>query len=163
MMKPLTRIDIYIGQQHLLATAIDGHKHEFVVSTALNGPGESMDSECTPRGRHEISEKIGADCELNAVFVGRRPTGEIYSEALAKDNPGRDWILTRILWLSGLEPGLNQYGRCDSKARYIYIHGTPDSTELGRPGSRGCIRMNNGDVIALFDASAVGTPVHIHE
>ena len=137
-------------------------KH-YQVSTALNGAGELRDSECTPRGRHEISEMFGHDAEQGTVFVGRRATGEIYSPQLAAEYPTRDWILTRILWLSGREPGRNKGGACDSKSRYIYVHGSPDEVSLGTPGSRGCIRMRNTDVIELFDRVRIGTLVEIHD
>ncbi len=135
----------------------------YPVSTAKNGAGERLDSECTPCGRHEISEKIGQDCAVNTIFVGRRPTGDIFSNAIGAEHPERDWILTRILWLSGLEPGRNSGGENDTKARYIYIHGSPDGTPLGRPGSRGCIRMRNADVVELFDQVEEGTPVDIRD
>ena len=135
----------------------------YPISTARNGPGEKLDSECTPRGKHQIAEKIGADAPENTVFVGRKPTGEIYSEEHAKNEAERDWILTRILWLEGCEAGRNQGGDVDSKKRYIYIHGTPASTEMRIPGSRGCIRMRNADIVELFDRVGVGTPVEIVE
>lgn len=157
------RIEIDLARQELRLLLGGREAGRWPVSTAANGAGEVQDSECTPRGRHEISEKIGSACAMNTVFVGRRPTGEVFDEALAAREPGRDWILTRILWLSGLEPGRNAGGECDTKSRYIYIHGTPESTPLGRPGSRGCIRMRNADVVALFDAVEVGTPVEIVE
>ncbi|MDX1497611.1 MAG: L,D-transpeptidase, partial [Salinisphaeraceae bacterium] len=120
-------------------------------------------SYCTPRGRHRIRACIGDDQPKAAVFRGRRPTGEIYSEDLAKMNPDRDWILSRILWLGGLEPGKNRYGNVDSQRRYIYIHGTPDSEPMGEAASIGCIRMRNDDVIDLFERVAAGTEVMIHE
>ena len=161
MPAPTARIEIDLPSQRLTLFSDGQPTREYPVSTAANGAGEIIDSECTPRGRHEISEKIGAGCAPNTVFVGRRPTGEIWSEDLAHAHPGRDWILTRILWLAGLEPGFNAGGDCDTKARYIYIHGTPDDTPLGQPGSRGCIRMRNCDVIELFDRVAVGTAVRI--
>lgn len=135
----------------------------YPVSTAANGPGEIMDSECTPRGKHVIDEKIGEDCPLNAVFVGRRATGEIYTPQLREQQPARDWILTRILWLRGTEPGRNEGDNVDSKARYIYIHGTPDDTQLSVPGSRGCIRMRNRDIVELYDLVEVGTGVELVE
>jgi lipoprotein-anchoring transpeptidase ErfK/SrfK len=159
----IEHLEIDLARQELRAHGVDGTTRAYPVSTALNGPGEVMDSECTPRGRHAVTEKIGDGCVANTVFVGRRPTGEVWSAELAAAHPGRDWILTRILWLSGLEPGRNAGGRCDTHARYIYIHGTPDVTPLGRPGSRGCIRMRNADVIELFEAVAIGTRVDIHE
>lgn len=134
---------------------------EYPVSTARNGPGETLGSGCTPRGWHQVRARIGAGAPLNTVFVRRRPTGEIYSEALAREFPGRDWILTRILWLSGLEPGRNRLGDVDSFRRFIYIHGTPDSVPMGVPGSRGCVRMRNRDLLEVFDAVSAGTRVLI--
>jgi lipoprotein-anchoring transpeptidase ErfK/SrfK len=121
----------------------------YPVSTGKNGLGELSGSECTPRGWHRIHSIIGLDNKINSVFVGRQWTGEIYSHLLASKFPGRDWILTRILQLDGLEPGRNKGGQVDSLDRYIYIHGTPDSTLLGAPGSRGCVRMRNEDIIEL--------------
>jgi len=133
----------------------------YPVSTGANGVGEENGSFCTPRGRHVIRARIGDGQAPNTVFVRRRPTGEIYTPELGARHSGRDWILTRILWLSGREPGYNRGGNCDTMRRYIYIHGTPDETELGRPGSRGCIRMRNRDLLALFDRVATGTGVEI--
>ena len=133
----------------------------FPVSTAANGPGEQEGSECTPRGKHLVRAKIGADAASGAVFVGRRPTGERYTPELGAAYPGRDWILTRILWLSGTEPGRNRLGRVDTMRRYIYIHGCPDDVDITSPGSHGCIRMRNDDVIALFDRVEPGTKVVI--
>ncbi|MEN3296902.1 MAG: hypothetical protein V7642_6155 [Burkholderiales bacterium] len=135
----------------------------YSVSTARNGLGEKSGSNCTPRGRHIIRAKIGDSVPINTVFRARRPTGEIYSEQLAAENPGRDWILTRILWLSGCEPGINRLGDVDTMRRYIYIHGCPDSCEMGRPASIGCVRMRNTDIIELFDLAPVGTQVEICE
>lgn len=133
------------------------------VSTARNGPGELLDSGCTPRGEHRVRIKIGAGCAANTVFVGRRPTGETYSPALAADAPERDWILTRIIWLTGCDRGINRGGRCDTLRRYIYIHGCPESEPMGIPASHGCIRMHNRDVVDLFDRIDVGTRVVILE
>jgi len=134
---------------------------DVAVSTATKGIGQVRDSEQTPLGRHLIRAKIGDGCAPGTVFIARRPTGEIFSESLRQQNPGRDWILTRILWLSGLEPGHNRLGRVDTMRRYIYIHGAPDADEMGKPGSHGCIRMRNSDIIELFDMVPVGTPVTI--
>lgn len=136
---------------------------EYPVSTARNGAGERNGSECTPRGWHRVRARIGASCPPGAVFVARRPTGEIYSETLAQAQPGRDWILSRILWLCGSEPGRNRFGDVDSMRRYIYIHGCPDSLPMGRPESHGCVRMRNVDVIALFERVPAGMPVLIEE
>ncbi|MCG7901433.1 MAG: L,D-transpeptidase [Candidatus Thiodiazotropha lotti] len=135
----------------------------YPVSTGLNGPGESTDSGCTPRGKHRVRIKIGAGCPLNTVFVGRRPTGERYSELLAKKQPDRDWVLTRIIWLSGIESGFNRGGRVDTLRRYIYIHGTPDLEPMGVARSHGCIRMHNRDLIELFDWVETGMLVEIRE
>lgn len=136
---------------------------EYAISTALNGAGERNGSHCTPRGWHRIRAKIGAGAALGSVFRGRRPTGEIWTPELHAAAPGRDWILTRILWLCGNEPGRNRMGDVDSMRRYIYIHGTPDSEPMGVPRSHGCIRMRNADVQDLFDRVAVGATVYIHE
>ncbi|MDT8311655.1 MAG: L,D-transpeptidase [Methylophaga sp.] len=131
------------------------------VSTALKGIGEQNGSGQTPRGWHQIRACIGAGMPINSVFRGRRPTGEIYSAALAAQHPDRDWILSRILWLSGLEPGKNRLGNVDSMRRYIYIHGTPDTEPMGSPRSHGCIRMRNDAVIQLFSLVTPGLPVLI--
>ena len=133
----------------------------YSVSTAKNGAGEQMGSECTPTGWHNIRAKIGKDQPLNAVFIGRRPTGEIYTPDLKNQYQHRDWILTRILWLGGLEPGKNRYGNVDSSWRYIYIHGCPDELMKGKPESHGCIRMKNADVADLFNSIDVGIKVLI--
>lgn len=156
-------LDICIASQQLTVYA-DGHPVQcYLVSTAKKGVGELMGSECTPTGWHKIRAKIGADQPLNSVFVGRRATGEIYSTELGRQNPQRDWILTRILWLGGLEPGKNRYGKVDSTWRYIYIHGCPDQLMNGSPESHGCIRMKNTDVLDLFNRIEVGVKVFIHE
>jgi len=133
----------------------------YPVSTAKNGLGEQRGSECTPRGWHVVRAKIGAGQPLNSVFIGRRPTGEIYTATLAGQYPQRDWILTRILWLGGLQPGVNRYGTVDSTWRYIYIHGGPDGQMDGQPRSHGCIRMHNADIAELFERVAVGCRVFI--
>lgn len=122
-----------------------------------------MGSEMTPRGRHRVRARIGAACPSGSVFVGRRPTGEIHTPTLAQRFPERDWILSRILWLCGEEPGRNRLGEFDSMRRYIYIHGTPDSEPMGIPRSHGCVRMRNEAIIELFDKVPVGLPVYIEE
>jgi L,D-transpeptidase YbiS len=137
--------------------------HRWLISSSGRGAGEEMGSFRTPRGEHRIRAKIGAGAVPNTVFVGRRPTGEIWSRELALANPQRDWILTRILWLCGNEPGRNRWGRVDTMRRYVYLHGSPDSVAMGQPGSIGCIRMRNGDIVALFDLIEVGTTVRITE
>lgn len=157
-------IDISIAKQSL--TLLDDAGEllaQFPVSTAANGVGCQKDSGCTPLGQHIIRAKIGADAPTNAVFVGRRQTGEICTPALMAKYPGRDWILTRILWLSGTEKGKNRLGNVDTMQRYVYIHGTPDSTDMSVPGSHGCVRMRNDDMIALFNMVPTGTTVDIVE
>lgn len=138
-------------------------RYQYAVSTAKNGAGEQFNSGCTPRGLHIIRAKIGEKAACNSVFVGRRWTGELYSAALGTIYPSRDWILTRILWLSGCEVGKNRLGSVDTMQRYIYIHGTPEENLMGYPGSRGCIRMRNEDIMSLFDAAPLKTPVMIKE
>jgi len=133
----------------------------YPVSTAANGPGEAAGSYCTPRGHHIVRAKIGANFPINTVFKARRPTGEVYSPELGEAEPERDWILTRILWLSGKEPGYNRLGTCDSMRRTIYIHGTPDEAFEQAPRSHGCIRMRNADLVELFDRVPAYTPVEI--
>ncbi len=136
-------------------------EHEFLVSTSRYGPGEQRGSLCTPRGRHTVRARIGRELPSGAVLRARRPTGEVFSPALDRAAPGRDWILSRILWLSGLEPGRNRLGDVDTMRRYIYIHGTPDREPMGVPFSHGCIRMRNTEVCQLFDLVAAGTLVNL--
>jgi len=155
------RIEVSIASQRLDLLDGDTRIRSYPVSTAANGPGEQAGSYCTPRGRHRIRTKVGAGLPIGAVLRGRRPTGEICDDATWRAAPDRDWILTRILWLCGEEPGVNRGGQVDTFRRYVYIHGTPDAVELGRPGSRGCIRMRNRDVAELFELARVGTKVLI--
>jgi L,D-transpeptidase YbiS len=135
----------------------------FAISSSKNGVGQKMGSYQTPLGRHRIRAKIGGGAPLETVFVGRRPTGEVWSPELAQAGPSRDWILTRILWLCGLEPGYNRFGDCDTMRRYVYLHGSPPTVEMGEPGSIGCIRMRSPDIVELFDHVVVGTTVHLIE
>lgn len=154
-------IIISIADQTL--SLLEGHKPVLTlpVSTALNGIGNEKNSGKTPLGKHVIRAKIGSGAALNSVFIGRRLTGEIYSPALAAEYPKRDWILSRILWLSGKELGKNRLGQVDTMQRYIYIHGTPDSEPMGEPKSHGCIRMRSRDIMQLFDLVETGTEVDI--
>lgn len=158
-MSVLLRVDL--AEQRLVLLEDGRPALGFSVSTSRHGAGERQGSLCTPRGRHVVRARIGAGAPLGAVFRGRRPTGEVYSEALAAAQPGRDWILTRILWLSGTERGRNRLGDVDTMRRYIYIHGAPDSAPMGVPGSIGCIRMRNDEIAELFERVRAGTPVDI--
>lgn len=161
--EPQRYIEISLGRQHLTLWEGGNARFEARVSTARNGAGECLDSECTPRGWHRVHSKIGAGSPPDTVFVGRRPTGETYSPELHGRHPERDWILTRILWLGGTEPGRNRDGEVDTLQRYIYIHGTPDDVPMGIPDSRGCVRMRNTDIVRLFDMVEEGIPVVIRE
>ena len=152
---------IEISRQSLKLIDRDNVRQAWPVSTSRYGPGELADSMGTPRGRHHIRACIGAGQPPGAVFVGRRPTGEIYSEDLGRQYPRRDWILSRILWLCGEQPGYNRHGAVGSMRRYIYIHGTPDSQPMGVPRSHGCVRMRNAHVIQLFDLVGPGCRVQI--
>lgn len=158
----MARIDIDIASQELVfKEEKEGVEQRYRICSAKNGVGEVNGSNCTPRGRHIVRAKIGAGCPANTVFIGRRPTGEIYGPELKAMHPDRDWILTRILWLSGCEVGFNRLGPVDTMRRYIYIHATPDTVPMGVPVSHGCILMRNAQIIELFDKVAVGTPVYI--
>lgn len=157
------QIIINIASQQLTLQHDGRTIRQYVISSAFKGVGEQRGSEQTPRGRHIVRAKIGANLPLNTVFKARRPTGEIYSAELAEHCPHRDWILTRILWLSGCEVGKNRGGHCDTMRRYIYIHGTPDSEPMGIPASHGCIRMRNTDLAELFTLTPLYASVLIHE
>ncbi len=160
----MSAIRILIPSQSLELLADDGSVvKRYPVSTSARGVGEAFGSFKTPRGRHVIRAKIGAGLPVNSVLVRRRPTGEIWSPELGARYPGRDWILTRILWLSGCEPGFNRLGKVDTMRRFIYIHGCPDGAPMGVPGSIGCVRMHNPDLLDLFERVDVGTPVDVLE
>jgi L,D-transpeptidase YbiS len=158
------RIEIDLGRQEMALKSASGSVlRTYPVSTSKYGAGELNGSFCTPRGAHVIRARIGAGQPVNSVFVRRRPTGEIWTPELYAQHPGRDWILTRILWLSGREPGRNRWGAVDTMRRYIYIHGTHEFAELGKPGSIGCVRMANRDIVELFETALPGTQVEIRE
>ena len=160
---PKTAVLINIEAQTLIICNHGVASSSYPISTAKNGIGSQQDSGCTPLGRHVIAQKIGDDAPINTVFVGRVATGEVYDAELGRLQPKRDWILSRILWLKGLEEGINkgsnEQGDCDTYQRYIYIHGTPDSEPMGVPLSHGCVRMRNTDIIELFAQVEEGTPV----
>ncbi|WP_419834834.1 L,D-transpeptidase family protein [Endozoicomonas atrinae] len=155
-------LTVHIASQEMVLHEKNGKRRVYSISTASKGTGQKEGSWQTPLGLHVIRAKIGAGLPVNSVFVGRRFTGEIYSPELRKQYPGRkDWILTRILWLSGLEPGHNRFGNVDTMHRYIYIHGSPETAVMGEPGSRGCIRMHGLDIIDLFDRVDPGIRINI--
>jgi L,D-transpeptidase YbiS len=156
-------VHLCLATQTLTLLDERGGELSYHISSARNGSGCLAGSYCTPLGRHVIRLKIGTGCAPGTVFVRRRPTGEVYRPDLEARSPGRDWILSRILWLQGKEPGRNRGGAVDTLRRFIYIHGTADELAIGTPCSHGCIRMANADVIDLFDRVERGTPVHIHE
>jgi L,D-transpeptidase YbiS len=156
------KIEIDVPTQTLTLFDGDGSVvRKYSVSTAKKGVGEQNGSFCTPRGSHVVRAKIGAGQPLGTVFVRRRPTGEVWTPELHAKYPGRDWMLTRLLWLSGREVGKNRLGEVDTMRRYIYIHGAPDSAEMGRPGSIGCVRMRSVEIAELFDLVPAYTPVLI--
>lgn len=157
------KIEVDLGRQELRLLVNGQAEERFAVSTGARGAGEVMGSGCTPRGLHRVRIKIGAGLPENSVFVGRRATGEIYTPQLGRNYPERDWILTRILWLSGCEPGYNRGGSVDTLKRFIYIHGTPESEPMGVAASHGCIRMRNADLLCLYEQVSNGTPVEIRE
>jgi lipoprotein-anchoring transpeptidase ErfK/SrfK len=159
---PLT-LDIDLSRQRLVAYDAGRERFACAISSAANGPGEIGGSGCTPRGRHRVRAVIGRGAPSYTVFIGRRATGEIWSSQLSARHPNRDWILSRILWLSGTEPGHNRLGCVDTFRRYIYLHGTPYEDLLGIPASHGCVRLANADVIALAELVDAGTEVLIHE
>jgi len=162
-LKANTWICVSIASQTLTVFAHDVMQHQFTISTAKAGVGQESGSYQTPLGWHNIRAKIGKNAPENTVFVGRRQTGEQYSPDLSAAYPGRDWILTRILWLSGLERAKNRLHTVDTMRRYIYIHGSPESRIMGVPSSKGCICMRNIDIVKLFDIIPVRTPILIKE
>ena len=134
------------------------NNRSYPVSTAENGLGNRLESYKTPFGIHRIRKKIGGGQPIGMVFEAREPTGRI---AHKMDNRDEDEITSRILWLDGLEEGVNRDGVYDTYSRYIYIHGTSDEKRIGEPVSAGCIRMRNADVIELFDEVLVNDLVLI--
>lgn len=152
---------IYIDsrQQQLHWIDIDEcNCRSYPVSTALKGIGNRLESYKTPFGIHRIRQKLGGGQPRGMVFESREPTGRIAKDL---DNREHDEITSRILWLDGLENGVNRNGVYDTYARYIYIHGTSDEKRIGEPVSAGCIRMKNDDVIELFDEVMVNDIVLI--
>jgi L,D-transpeptidase YbiS len=146
-----------VSTQQMWLADRSGPLRDFSVSTSNKGLGSRMDSWQTPPGWHRVAQRIGRGRPLGSVYSSRRFTGEILPPRMWKGREG-DKILSRILWLEGLESGTNRGGKVDSRTRYIYIHGTNHEHRLGSPASNGCIRMGNRDIGALFDEVA-GRPV----
>jgi hypothetical protein len=159
----MIHLQVHIPTQKLLVLNSQQLIAEYLVSSAKNGVGEQYGSEQTPRGLHVIRAKIGAGCPINTIFLKRRQTGEIFTPEMREQFPERDWMLTRIMWLCGLERHKNRFGQVDTMKRKIYIHGAPDEVMMGIPGSKGCIRMHNHDLLVLFDLVPVGTQINIVE
>jgi L,D-transpeptidase YbiS len=155
------RIIVSVADQTLRLRERGEDRLVFDVSTASRGTGCRSGSFCTPLGLHRIRLKIGAGCAPGTVFVRRRPTGEVFTPEARQRSPDRDWILTRLLWLEGLEPGVNRGGEIDTLRRFIYIHGTADEAQIGKPTSHGCVRLRNDDIVQLFDAVGNGTLVDV--
>lgn len=151
-------IIVSISEQLLYHRRASGVWNAYMVSTAVRGAGNRRNSLQTPLGRHRIKAMIGEGMPVYTAFIGREPVGMFDYETCS---PERDWILTRILWLDGTEPGKNRRGAVDTKSRYIYIHGTHEEDKLGTPASHGCIRMANIDILELFRHVKVGERVLI--
>ncbi len=146
---------VSIRTQRMLVFDDGGRVRQYPVSTSKRPPSNVADSRGTPRGLHRVAERIGSGEPAGMVFRGRRPVGKRFAEMPAEDRE-RNLVTSRILWLEGLEPGINAGPGRDSRERSIYIHGTNHEDRIGRPFSGGCIEMMNTDVIELFDA----TPLH---
>ena len=158
---PAVTIEVSLRRQQLRLCEEGRVRVLYPVSTSRYGPGEQSGSLCTPRGRHVIRAMIGCGLPAGAVLQGRRPTGEFCSPALIAAQPGRDWILSRILWLCGCEPGRNRFGSVDTMQRYIYIHGTNHEDKLGTPLSAGCVLMGNHEIVELYETVRTGDLVLI--
>ncbi|MDX8408332.1 MAG: L,D-transpeptidase [Mariprofundaceae bacterium] len=149
-------IVVRIREQRLDQRRKTGVWYSYPVSTAANGAGNENGSLQTPLGRHRICSKIGEGLPPLTAFRGRMPVG--FYRPVDTD---QDWILTRILWLDGMQTGINRRGHVDSKSRYIYIHGTHAEDDIGKPVSHGCIRMNNTDMLEVFDHARLNEHVII--
>lgn len=156
-------LEIDLGAQSLTIREGSACRETFAISSGAHGIGQHEGSGQTPVGWHYVRAVIGDGLPPGSVFRGRRPTGEVFSPELARTHPERDWILTRILWLCGLERGVNRGGDVDSQRRYIYLHGTPADQPMGTPASHGCIRLRDEALLAVFEATPAGTPVWLHD
>lgn len=152
---------VSVSAQQLTLWQADKPTWHCAVSTGKNGVGFEKGSGKTPLGRHYVRAFIGKGLSPLAVLKGRRPTGEIWSPELAQTYPERDWILGRILWLCGLETGINRGGNRDTFQRYIYLHASPEDQVTGTPISHGCIRLKPDDMCFVFDHLGYGSVVEI--
>ncbi|VAW51241.1 ErfK/YbiS/YcfS/YnhG family protein [hydrothermal vent metagenome] len=160
----MNSINISVAKQELKLLDEDGLLlHQYPVSTSKYGTGSENGSEKTPLGLHRIKEKLGGAMPVNEVYIGRVPHGNL-EECLEQgvELPD-DVIMSRIMWLEGMEPGRNHGGYVDTYQRYIYIHGTNHEENIGTPASIGCIRMCNKDVVDLFRQVEIGSEVLIEE
>jgi lipoprotein-anchoring transpeptidase ErfK/SrfK len=160
-MSKIERLHLDVARQELSGFAGSRELLRYPVSTAKLGLGCGEGSFQTPHGAHRVRLKIGAACPPGAIFRGRRWTGEVLDESLRRRFPNMDWVLTRILWLQGLERGVNRGGGVDTLRRFVYIHGTHEEDLVGRPVSYGCVRMRNTDIAVLFDRVTAGCPMRI--
>ncbi len=156
-------IIIDISEQQLLLVKNETVVKSYPISSSVYGIGNKAGSNQTPLGTHTISHKIGDGAEIGTVFKSRINTGKIAQIYQDRTDVEDDLVTTRIMWLQGMEPGINKGKGIDSHARYIYIHGTPEEGLIGEPASHGCIRMKNQDVVELFNLVPQGTFVEIQE
>ena len=153
-LKTEIRLEVKAAQQRAYLYARDKLHRTYTISTSSTGIGCTENSNCTPHGSLIICEKIGTDLPLGAVLDSRQPTGEVTREW--QDQSSRDLVLSRILWLDGIEP----HNR-NTKERYIYLHGTNQEHLLGRQASHGCIRFSNRDIVEVYELLNVGDLVQI--
>ena len=160
----MNSIKINVTEQLLSLFDDDGKLlHQYPVSTSKYGTGSRNGSEKTPLGLHRIKNKLGGSMPVNEVFIGRVPHGSLEECQQRGVELPDDVIMSRIMWLEGMEPGRNQGGYVDTYQRYIYIHGTNHEDSIGTPSSIGCIRMRNQDVVDLFRQVEIGSEVLIEE
>lgn len=154
---------VNIERQEMYLVKNDALEKTYRISSSKYGIGNQSGSGKTPLGVHRIAEKIGAGAKPNTIFTGRKDTGKTATILREPVDTEEDHVTTRILWLEGMEPGVNKGKGIDSKLRYIYIHGTPEEGLIGTPASHGCIRMYNADVLELFGLIQAGAFVFIAE
>ena len=152
MQRPTTRIEVSVPEQRLTLFIDNLIAANYPISTSKFGLGSEENSNRTPLGAFQIKEKIGGDQPIRTIFKSRRPEGQWEPDAVVD----ADLVLSRILWLDGLEPE-----NANTFQRYIYIHGTNQEDLIGQAASHGCVRMRNIDMIELFDLVAPETPVFI--